>query len=571
MSKRTGEIMTRQLLDWGVKHIYGLPGDSINELIDDIRKEEELGFIQVRHEETGSLAASAEAKLTGNLGVCLSITGPGAIHLLNGLYDARGDHAPVLAIVGQVTSTSVGTDAFQEINLERMFEDVAVFNKRAESAEQIPDLLNRAIRTAYTEKGVSVLIVPDDLFAEKQKEEGHLTAPGYFRPNMAPAQEDMNEARKLIEQSEKPVILAGKGARGAQEELLSFAEKVSSPIILSLHGKGLIPDNHPYCLGHHGQIGTKPAYHAMKETDLLILIGTQFPYPEFLPEGVPGIQIDNKPENIGKYYPVTAGLAGDAKNTLHNLTSSLSETKDTAYLKKQQERMNEWRIALQKEKREEKTPIQAPQVMYQIEKNMKPGAVVSTDVGNVTVWTSRFLPFIDQKFLVSGQLATMGAGLPGAIASQITHPDKQVLAICGDGGFSMAMQDFVTAVKYQLPIKVIVLNNEKIGMIKYEQQQMGHLNAETDLGSMNFAKFAESCGGEGYRIETFEEMETKMQQAFISDKPAVIDVCVEDMAPLPGHIDYASAVNYSQYIIKNFFETGTMDLPDMKKAVKRMF
>ncbi|SIS48024.1 pyruvate oxidase [Salimicrobium flavidum] len=571
MAQRTGEIMTEQLRQWGVNHIYGLPGDSINEFIDDIRNKDDLDFIQVRHEETGALAASSEAKLTGNLGVCLSIAGPGGIHLLNGLYDAKGDHAPVLAIVGQVASTSLGTDAFQEINLERMFDDVAVFNKRAESHEQLPDMLNQAIRTAYAEKGVSVLIVPDDLFAEKQKEGETLTTPGYFRPNIFPAQEDMNKARDLIEQAEKPLILAGKGASGAQEELISFAEKAGAPIIVSLLAKGLIPDNHPYCLGHHGQIGTKPSYYAMKETDLLILIGTQFPYAEFFPKDVPGFQIDNKPENIGKYYPVTAGLAGDAKATLASLISTMNKTEDYSYLEKQQERMNNWRVALQKEKREEKTPIQGPQVMYQIEQLMEPGAVVSTDVGNVTVWAARFLSFLDQKFLISGQLATMGIGLPGAIASQIVYPDKQVIAICGDGGFSMSMHDFVTAVKYQLPIKVIILNNEKIGMIKYEQQQMGHISSETDLGPVNFAGFAENCGGDGYRIESFDEMETKMKQAFMSDKPTIIDVCIEDMAPLPGHIDYTAATNYSQYIIKNFFETGTMDLPDMKKAARRMF
>ncbi|SDJ46062.1 pyruvate oxidase [Salimicrobium halophilum] len=571
MAQRTGAIMTDQLKNWGVEHIYGLPGDSINELIDDIRTSESLDFIQVRHEETASLAASSEAKLTGKLGVCLSIAGPGGVHMLNGLYDAKGDHAPVLAIVGQVSSTAVGTDAFQEINLERMFDDVAVFNKRAQSSEQLPDLLNQAIREAYAQKGVSVLIVPDNLFAEKQKDGASLTTSTYFRPNIFPAQEDMNAARELIEKAEKPVILAGKGTFGAQEELLSFAEKAGAPIILSLLAKGLIPDNHPYCLGHHGQIGTKPAYHAVKETDLLILIGTQFPYSDFFPEGVDGIQIDNKPENIGKYYPVTVGLAGDAKSTLSALTSTMTQTEDTSYLEKYQEKMNEWRISLQKEKREEKTPIQAPQVMYQVEKLLEPGAIVSADVGNVTVWASRFLPFIDQKFLISGQLATMGIGLPGALAAQIVHPDKQVLAICGDGGFSMMMHDFVTAVKYQLPIKVIVLNNEAIGMIQYEQQQMGHLNYQTDLGPVNFAGFAENCGGEGYRIESFDEMETKMKQAFLSDKPAIIDVCIEDMAPLPGHIDYTSAVNYTQYIIKNFFETGSMDLPDMKKAVKRLF
>ncbi|MBH0228976.1 pyruvate oxidase [Halobacillus yeomjeoni] len=570
-NKRTGEVLAQQLIDQGVGQIYGMPGDSINEFIDDIRKrKDELEFIQVRHEETGALAAAAHAKLTGELGVCLSIAGPGAIHLMNGLYDAKADKAPVLALVGQVHSEEVGTGAFQEINLERMFDDVAVFNQRAETEAQLPDLMDQAIREAYTHRGVSVLIVPDDLFAEKQKGDVRRTSSGYYVPEMTPKGDRLKEARQLIEQAEKPLILAGKGAKHAKEELLHFAETIKAPIILSLLAKGIIPDHHPYCLGQHGQIGTKPAYHAMKETDLLIMVGTQFPYRDFLPDEVHAIQIDNKPENLGKHYPITTGLAGDAKETLELLNEAVIPVDSRSYLTDYQEKMKDWHIAIQEEKRLESNPLHAPQVMYALEKHMKPGAVVSADVGNVTVWTSRFLSLVDQSYLISGWLATMGSGLPGALAAQKAYPDKQVIGVAGDGGFSMVMHDFVTAVKYDLPIKMVVLNNSKIGMIKYEQEQMGHLNYATDLGEVDFAKFAEACGGEGYRIESFEELGPKMEQAFVSNKPVLIDVVIEDQAPLPGHIDYQSAVNYSKYIVKNFFETGGLDLPDMKKALKRL-
>lgn len=570
-NKRTGEIMADQLIDHGVKHVFGLPGDSINEFVDDLRKkQEEIEFVQVRHEETGALSASSYAKLTGQIGVTLAIAGPGAVHLMNGLYDAKADSAPVLAIVGQVNSDQVGTGAFQEINLERMFDDVAVFNKRAETEAQLPDLLNQAIREAYAAKGVSVLIVPDDLFAAKHKDEPKLTAPGYTKPSIMPKSEDMKEARSLIEAAEKPVILAGKGTSGAKESLLSFAEAIQAPIVLSLLAKGIIPDHHPYCLGQHGQIGTKPAYHAIKETDLLILIGTQFPYRDFLPDNVKAIQIDNEPSNLGRHYPIDVGLPGDARETMDALRESLSPIEKRDFLSTYQEKMKDWHIALQEEKRSTENPLHAPQVMYQLEKLMKPGAIISGDVGNSTVWVSRFLPLIDQKYIVSGWLATMGSALPGALAGQLAYPDKQVIGIAGDGGFSMVMHDFVTAVKNDLPIKMIVLNNSKIGMIKYEQEQMGHLNYETDLGEIDFAKFAEACGGEGYRIESYEDLESKMQQAFLSNKPALIDVVIEDQAPLPGHIDYTSAVNFSSYIIKNFFETGTLDLPDIRKSLKRL-
>ncbi|QAS51176.1 pyruvate oxidase [Halobacillus litoralis] len=569
--KRTGEVITQQLIDWGVDHIYGMPGDSINELIDDLRKrQEEISFMQIRHEETGALAASAYAKLTGKLGVTLSIAGPGAVHLLNGLYDAKADKAPVLALVGQVQSEEVGTGAFQEINLERMFDDVAVFNKRAATEEQLPDLLNQAIKEAYTNKGVSVLIVPDDLFAKKQTSEVMLTSGEHYKPEMIPKPAHLKEARSLIEQAEKPIILAGQGTKDAQNELIDFAEKIKAPIILSLLGKGMIPDNHPYCLGQLGQIGTKPAYHAMKETDLLILIGTQFPYRDFLPEDVPAIQIDNKPDNLGKYYPIKLGLAGDSKETLQALSELISPVEKRSYLEYYQEKMNDWRIAIQEEKRSTEDPLHAPQVMYELEKHMEPGAVISGDVGNVTVWLARFLHLVNQKFVLSGWLATMGSGLPGAIAAKKAYPEKQVIGVSGDGGFSMVMHDFVTAVKYDLPIKMIVLNNSKIGMIKYEQEQMGHLNYATNLGEVDFSKFAEACGGEGYRIESYEELAPKMKQAFVSNKPVIIDVAIEDQAPLPGKIGYQSAVNFSKYIVKNFFESGSLDLPDMKKSIQRL-
>ncbi|WP_173916620.1 pyruvate oxidase [Halobacillus sp. Marseille-Q1614] len=570
--KRTGQILIDLLINWGVDHVYGLPGDSVNELVEDLRKrQEEIRFVQVRHEETGALAASSYAKLTGNLGVCLSIAGPGGIHLLNGLYDAKADSAPVLAIVGQVDSELVGTGAFQEINLEKMFDDVAVYCKRAQTEEQLPDLLNQAIREAYAQKGVSVLVVPDDLFSKINNNQVKLRSGDYYEPGIQPKNAHIEEAAELLEQAEKPLILAGQGAVNAREELISFAEKMKSPIILSLLGKGILPDHHPYVLGQTGQLGTKPAYHAMKECDLLILIGTQFPYRDFLPDNVKAIQIDNKPAHLGKYYPINIGLAGDAKETLIELTQKVTRPHSDEFLAKYQEKMKRWSIALQEEKRSTEDPLRAPQVLYHLEKVMEPKAIISADVGNNTVWVSRYLPLVDQKFIISGWLATMGSGLPGAIASQIAYPDRQVIGISGDGGFSMVMQDFSTAVKYKLPIKMIVLNNSKIGLIKYEQAQMGHLEYETELGGMDFAEFAESCGGEGYRIQSYDELSTKMKQAFLSDKPAIIDVVVEDQAPLPGHIDYQSAANYSKYIIKNFFEHGDLDLPDMKESIKRLW
>ncbi|MGM8364420.1 pyruvate oxidase [Virgibacillus sp. W0181] len=571
MKKRTGEIVTDLLTKWDIDRIYGMPGDSINELVNDLRKQkEDIDFIQIRHEEVGALAASAYGKLTGKIGVCLSIAGPGAIHLLNGLYDAKQDGAPVLALVGQVSSNQVGTDAFQEVNLEQMFADVSVFNHRVEAAEQLPDLLNKAIRTAYAQNGVSVLIVPDDLFAVEQHYDNPLTSPIYEKPAIFPEHDSLTKAVDLINEAKKPVILAGRGAKHSRQELLSFATHIQAPIVLSLLGKGTISDDHVLNLGQHGQIGTKPAYEAIMDTDLLLMIGTSFPYPSFLPKNVKSIQMEIDPQKIGSFYPVTMGLCGDVKMILPELTSLVDVKTDGKFLDKYKGKMKKWHKQMKKDKKETSNPIQAPQLLYGLEKVVDKHAVISCDVGNVTVWTVRYFPFTNQDFVVSGRLATMGAGLPGAIAAQLAYPNKQVVAFCGDGGFSMVMQDMATAKKYNLPIKVIVFNNSAIAMIKYEQQEMGHLDYETELEGVNFAKLAEGFGVEGFRIERQEDLHASLQQAFSSNKPSIIDVAIDDKAPLPGKISYDQAIKYGEYLTKAFFQNKKVDFPNLKESINRL-
>lgn len=333
--KKAGTHVIELLKQWQVDHIYGMPGDSINEFMEELRKEDSIRFIQVRHEETGALAAAAYAKLTGSVGVCMSIAGPGAVHLLNGLYDAQKDKVPVLAIVGQVSSELVGTDAFQELKLESMFEEVSVYNRRVQSAEQLPDMLNQAIRSAYAEKGPAVLIVSDDLFSKKIKRDQALTSAVYSRPHTRPAEEDLLEAAKLISNSQKPVILAGNGAEGAVAELILFAEKIKAPFIASFPSKGLIPDEHPNNMGHLGQLGTEPAEEVMKDADLLILAGTAYPYRDYLPDSAPAIQIDVDPAVIGKYYPVSVGIASELEPVMAWFIGQ-SEPKEADFLMKYQ-------------------------------------------------------------------------------------------------------------------------------------------------------------------------------------------------------------------------------------------
>ncbi|MFD1066730.1 pyruvate oxidase [Oceanobacillus locisalsi] len=569
---RAGKVLVDLLEKWGVNHIYGMPGDSINNIMEELRKAaENIKFVQVRHEEAGALAASSYAKLTGNLGVCLSIAGPGAIHLLNGLYDAKEDGAPVLVLAGQVPTDQIGTDSFQEVNMERLFDDVAVYNKEVASEEQLPSMVNQAIRTAYAEKGVAVLTLPDDIPTEKIKNKVQKNAVMYETPSLMPETSALEEAADAIQQAKKPIILAGTGAKKAKEELAAFSDTIAAPVVISLPAKGVMADEHPNFLGNLGMIGTKPAYEAMDEADLLILLGTSYPYSEFLPEDTTCIQIDKEPLQIGKRYPVDIGVAGDAKKTLTWLNEQLPRTERRDFLEKYQEKMSSWWKEMRADEEQTSTPIKPQQVIRAVQDIADDDAILSVDVGNVTVWATRhFRMKTTQDFLISSWLGTMGCSLPGAIASKIAHPDRQVISLAGDGGFSMNMQDFLTAVKYQLPMIIVIFNNEQIGMIKYEQESAGHLDYKTALENFNFAQFAEVCGGKGYRVEKFEDLKPALEAAASYNQPTIVDVCIEDEPPIPGKLSYDQITNYSKQTIKKLFEKGKLELPPIRKGLKRM-
>lgn len=526
--KKAGAYVIDLLKEWQVNHIYGMPGDSINEFMEELRKEETIRFIQIRHEETGALAAAAYSKLTGHIGVCMSIAGPGAVHLQNGLYDAKKDKTPVLAIVGQVSSELVGTDNFQELKLESMFEEVAVYNRRVQTAEQLPDMLNQAIRTAYAEKGPAVLVVSDDLFSTEINRDKAMTSAAYASPKIRAAEEDLTEAAKLIRSAKKPVILAGKGAQGAVAEVLMFAEKIKAPLIASFPSKGLIPDEHPNNLGHLGQLGTEPAKQVMQEADLLILAGTAYPYRDYLPDNAPAIQIDIDPKVIGKYYPATLGIASELEPVMAWFIENI-EAKDEDFLNKYKEKRENWHRKLQADMGKETEELQPQQVVAEVQSILEPDAVVSLDVGSVTLWSARYLKLTNQKLVVSAWIATMGCGLPGAIAGKLAYPEKQVIALIGDGGFSMGMQDFVTAVKYDLPIIIVVFNNQKIQLIETEQKEIGNTPTNIELSNIDFAAFAVACGGKGYTAKNREELKIALLEAKDSKKAVVIDAYVEDI------------------------------------------
>ncbi|MCO7176276.1 pyruvate oxidase [Sporolactobacillus kofuensis] len=570
---KASEAVVQLFENWGINHIYGIPGDSINTMVEALRKEEsKIKFYTVRHEEVASLAAAAYSKLTGKIGVCLAIGGPGAIHLLNGMYDAKMDHVPMLVLVGHIPARLTGTDYFQEVNTVELFKDVAVYNKDITSAESFPAVVNQAIRTAYQKRGVAVLSIPDDIVLGEISDNIPQLATVFEKKTPGLVQSDLDDAVRLINSANNPVILAGVGAKSAKKELKAFAERISAPVAVTLPGKGSLSDDHPNFIGNIGKIGTKPAYEAMKSADLLIMIGTDYPYAAYLPEGAKCVQIDIDPVKIGKRYSVTVGVVGDAAEALSYLTDHTTPVADRPFLKTCQNKMSTWWKWMSEDQDNKKTPIAPEALMAGIESISEEDTIYSVDVGTSTVWSTRYLKVSEkQDFIVSAWLGTMGCGLPGAIAAKQAFPDRQAIAITGDGAFAMVMQDFVTAVTYKMPIIVVVLNNKQLAFIKYEQQSAGQLKYAVDFGDIDYAKFAEACGGVGYRVEKYEDLQPALEKAKASEVPVILDVVVDvDAAPLPGKIVMDEAKGYARFTAKSIAENHKLEkMPPMKTVVRR--
>ncbi|MGC2575464.1 MAG: thiamine pyrophosphate-dependent enzyme [Candidatus Nitrosopolaris sp.] len=564
---KTADIIAETLLDWGVDTIFGIPGDGINGFIEALRtRQDRIKFVLVKHEESAAFMACAYAKYTGRLGVCVSTSGPGAIHLLNGLYDAKLDNTPVIAITGRTYSDLLGSGYQQDVNQSQLFSDVALYNNMILAPEHAEMVVDMACRTALSQKGVSHFTIPvdiqDRIFEGKfsqHKQPGH-TSDRLVSFQVMPADKKVVEqAAEILNSGTKIVILVGQGAINATQELTSVAEKLNAPIVKALLGKAVIPDNSPYNLGVLGMLGTEPATDAMTETDTLLMVGTSFPYIDYLPKPgqARGVQIDIKPENIGLRYPIEHGLLGDAKTILAALLPLLKKKQDDSFLKKKQSEMNNWINKLQEDSRggseteavtitSEKKDAAAEANEYYIKpqtiaaavsEELDDNAIISVDSGTNTFWAARYFNIKDgMKFSVSGTLASMACGLPYAIAAQIAYPDRQCVAFVGDGGFMMLMAEFSTAVQYNLPIKVIVLKNNTLGMIRWEQMGfLGNPEYGVQFTSVDFAGFAINCGGKGYSIKQPDQVQQVMRTAMHDDKekkPTLIEAYVDPFEPI---------------------------------------
>ena len=583
MAKTTGEVIVEKLRAWGVDTVFGLPGDGINGIFEALRKaRDEIRFIQCRHEEAAAFAACGHAKFTGRLGVCFATSGPGAIHLLNGLYDAKLDHAPVLAITGHTYHDLIGTKYQQEIDILGLFKDVAHYNQMILGAKHAAELVDIACRSALSMRAVSHLTCPSDIQDWTTSDEqssanmvvGH-TSSAWRPPVVIPQEETLRSAAALLNAGKKPVLLVGAGARGATDEVIALSERLKAPIIKALLGKEVVPDDHPSCTGGIGLLGTLPSEKALADCETLFMIGTSFPYLPWYPK--PGqakaVQLDIDPTRLGIRYPIEIGLTGDSKATLQALLPHIEDKSDRSFLDWTLGYEEEWAETMRLRETAEDTPVKPQVVARHVSELLKDDAIVTTDSGTITTWAARHIKIRrGMRFSCSGNLATMAPGLPYALGAQAAYPDRQVVAFVGDGGFSMLMADFVTAVKHELPIKVVIIKNNTLGQIKWEQIVfLGNPEYEVALHPIDFVKFAEACGGVGFRCEKPEEVRPALEMAFGSAKPAIVEAVVDPFEPpMPAQATVKQALNFAKGLARGEPHSGEIITTVLKDKIREM-
>lgn len=569
MSKETGKIeagvaAVKVLESWGVKQVYGVPAGSLNSWMDALKKEEDtINFIQVRYEEVGALAASMHAKFTGEIGVALGSAGPGATHLMNGLYDAREDGVPVLAIIGQRSEREINMDAFQEMNQNPVFADVAIYNRRVAYPEQLPKIIDEAVRMAITHKGVAAVEVPVDYgWAEIDNAAWYSSAAAYRKyPNPVLNEQDIDEAVKILEQAERLVIYAGIGTRGNGEAVMELSRKLKAPVAIS----GINYDNFPYdfeaLLGSANRVARKPAVEVFDEADVVLFAGSNYPFAEIT--GVfdhidKFIQIDIDPYKLGKRHKTDVAILGDAGDAFRAITDKISEKTETAWYRANLHNIKNWKTYTDKLEHKTEGELQFYQAYHAINQVADEDEIYSIDVGNTTQTSVRHLRLTPKNmWRTSGVFATMGNGLPGALDAKADFPKRQVWNLSGDGAFSMVMQDLITTVQYRLPSIHIVFSNQEYGFIKAEQEDTNHHYYGVDFKSVDYAKIGEVQGAVGYTVTKISELKGVFHQAVEQKKAGrtvLIDVKINHDRPIPVEDLKLDAKLYSEEVVKAFKE-----------------
>jgi pyruvate dehydrogenase (quinone) len=557
------DVLVECLIDWGVEVVFGLPGDGINGIMEALRThQDKIRFLQVRHEETAAFMACGYAKYTGKLGVCVATSGPGAIHLLNGLYDARLDGQPVLAITGMQYHDLIGTFTQQDVETDKLFMDVCVYNERIMGPTHVQNIMDLACRTALAYRGVAHVTIPVDFQEEKvhssdrsKRNLANFTNAVRTQSYKVPADSELHRAAEILNQGKKVAILAGRGALGAGELLEQIAELLAAPIAKPLLGKCVVPDDSPYTTGPVGLLGTAPSQEVLEDCDTLLMVGTSFPYLEFMPKPgqAKGVQIDIDPKRISLRYPVDVGLVGDSKIVLQQLIPLLQRKEDRGFLKMAQAGMKDWWERMEKQATRMDKPMKPQVPAWELGKRLRNDAIVSCDSGTIATWWARHvLARKGQMHSLSGTLATMAPGLPYTLAAQVAYPNRQCVAFVGDGGFSMLMADFVTAVKYKLPIKVVIIKNDTLGQIKWEQMVfLGNPEYGVQLHPIDFAEFAHACGGVGFTVDDPKECGDVIDQFLNAPGPAILQAIVDPLEPpMPGKIKAEQALHFAESLAR---------------------
>jgi pyruvate dehydrogenase (quinone)/pyruvate oxidase len=575
------DVLVERLIDWGVDTIFGLPGDGINGVFEALRKNKDrIRFIHVRHEEAAAFAACAYAKFTGRLGVCIATSGPGGIHLMNGLYDAKMDGAPVLAITGMQHSDLIGTFTQQDVALDKTFLDVADYNERVMNGAHMEAVADLAMRTALARKCVAHITIPVDVQVQSVNKDRsprnpphHTTSVEAYAAHL-PAKADLDHAADVLNRGKRIVILAGRGAVHATAELEAMAEKLGAPIVKPLLGKACVPDDSPYTTGGIGLLGTEPSQDALEDCDTLFIVGSSFPYVEFMPKpgSVKCVQIDLDPQRIALRYPADVGLVGDARVCLNALLPCIGKH-DDGFLKKAQRNKKHWEEQLEEQGTRNDTPMKPQVIGWELGKRIPENAIVVSDSGTITTWWARFVPARrGQKHSCSGNLASMACGVAYAIGAAAAYPDRPIYCIIGDGGLSMLMGELITLAAYKFNVKVIVIKNDTLGQIKWEQMVfLGNPEYACDLYPADFRMIARGCGLEAARIEEASSCGAVLDQVLASTGPALIEAVVDPFTPpMPAKVKASQAARFAESLLRGEPNRGKIALTAFSDTVREL-
>ncbi|HET7811058.1 MAG TPA: thiamine pyrophosphate-dependent enzyme [Steroidobacteraceae bacterium] len=576
--KRNGaDILVDCLMAWGIDTVFGLPGDGINGVMEAIRKRDgQVRFIQVRHEESAALMACAHAKWTGRIGCCLATTGPGGVHLLNGLYDAKFDKAAVVAVTGLPYHDLIDTFTQQDVDLPKLFADVAAYSTRIMSAAHVENAVSLACRIACAQHAVAHVAIPTDVQEEQLEDAApsmrnvaHHVSFARQESERVPEEQEIARAIDILNRGKRVAILAGHGALGARDELLEVAELLGAPIVKALLGKAVVPDGHPLTTGGIGLLGTRASQQAFEECDTLLIVGSTFPYVEYYPKPgqARGVQIDRDASRIGLRFPVEVGLVGDARRTLKILANRLKAHADRGFLESAQARKREWQELLARSLDNGTGRLTPGRLAHELSARLRDDAMVAWDSGHNTGVLARYVEArAGQMFSGSGMLATMACSVPYAIAAALAFPGRQVVAFTGDGGLSMLLGELATLVRYRLPVKIVVMKNNSLGQIKWEQLMfLGNREFECDLTPIDFVAAAEAFGIRGFRSDSPATLGEALDAALAHDGPALVEATVDPYEPLlPAKRIEKFAANLDKAL-----HEGTRDAPQIQQALER--